>query len=499
MTEKQLDIQGDSGAKSVFAANEFEQLLQKEFKPKTEEAKSAVNNAVATLAQQALQNVITISDDTYQTIEAIIAEIDRKLSEQINLILHHEDFQKLEGEWRGLHHLVTNTETDTLLKIKVLPISKKEVARNLKRFKGTAWDQSPLFKRIYEEEYGQFGGEPFGCLIGDYYFDHSAPDVEMLNSLEKIAAAAHCPFIAGASPKLMQMESWQELANPRDLSKIFQNAEYAPWRSLRDSEDSRYIGLALPRFLSRLPYGATTNPVDEFDFEEETEGADHNKYTWANAAYAMAVNINRSFKYYGWCTSIRGVESGGIVENLPCHTFPTDDGGVDMKCPTEIAISDRREAELAALGFMPLIHRKNTDLAAFIGAQSLHKPSEYYDPDATANARLSARLPYLFACCRFAHYLKCIVRDKVGSFREREDMERWLNEWIMNYVDGDPINSTQETKARKPLAAAEVVVEEVEDNPGYYTSKFFLRPHYQLEGLTVSLRLVSKLPSAKQE
>ena len=499
MAEKQLETQRSSSTQTVFAEGEFEKLLHKEFKPRTEEAKSAVTNAVATLAQQALQNVVTISDDTYQTIEAIIAELDRKLSEQINLILHHEEFQKLEGAWRGLHHLVTNTETDTLLKIKVLPISKKEVARNLKRFKGTAWDQSPLFKRIYEEEYGQFGGEPFGCLVGDYYFDHSAPDVEMLNSMEKIAAAAHCPFIAGASPRLMQMESWQELANPRDLSKIFQNAEYAPWRSLRESEDSRYIGLALPRFLSRLPYGATTNPVDEFDFEEETEGADHNKYTWANAAYAMAVNINRSFKYYGWCTSIRGVESGGIVENLPCHTFPTDDGGVDMKCPTEIAISDRREAELATLGFMPLVHRKNTDLAAFIGAQSLHKPAEYYDPDATANARLSARLPYLFACCRFAHYLKCIVRDKIGSFREREDMERWLNEWIMNYVDGDPVNSTQETKARKPLAAAEVVVEEVEDNPGYYTSKFFLRPHYQLEGLTVSLRLVSKLPSAKKE
>ena len=499
MAEKQLETQRSSSTQTVFAEGEFEKLLQKEFKPRTEEAKSAVTNAVATLAQQALQNVVTISDDTYQTIEAIIAELDRKLSEQINLILHHEEFQKLEGAWRGLHHLVTNTETDTLLKSKVLPISKKEVARNLKRFKGTAWDQSPLFKRIYEEEYGQFGGEPFGCLVGDYYFDHSAPDVEMLNSMEKIAAAAHCPFIAGASPRLMQMESWQELANPRDLSKIFQNAEYAPWRSLRESEDSRYIGLALPRFLSRLPYGATTNPVDEFDFEEETEGADHNKYTWANAAYAMAVNINRSFKYYGWCTSIRGVESGGIVENLPCHTFPTDDGGVDMKCPTEIAISDRREAELATLGFMPLVHRKNTDLAAFIGAQSLHKPAEYYDPDATANARLSARLPYLFACCRFAHYLKCIVRDKIGSFREREDMERWLNEWIMNYVDGDPVNSTQETKARKPLAAAEVVVEEVEDNPGYYTSKFFLRPHYQLEGLTVSLRLVSKLPSAKKE
>lgn len=498
MAEQKHELQ-QSQAASAFANNEFEQLLHKEFKPKTEEAKSAVSHAVTTLAQQALQNAVTVSDDTYQTIEAIIAEIDRKLSEQINLIMHHEEFQKLEGAWRGLHHLVSNTETDTLLKIKVLPISKKEIARNLKRYKGIAWDQSPLFKRIYEEEYGQFGGEPFGCLVGDYYFDHSAPDVEVLNGLEKIAAASHCPFIAGASPELMQMESWQELANPRDLSKIFQTAEYAPWRSLRESEDSRYIGLALPRFLSRLPYGAKTNPVDEFDFEEETEGADHNKYTWANAAYAMAVNINRSFKYYGWGTSIRGVESGGIVENLPCHTFPTDDGGVDMKCPTEIAISDRREAELAALGFMPLVHRKNSDLAAFIGAQSLHKPAEYYDVDATANARLAARLPYLFACCRFAHYLKCIVRDKVGSFREREDMERWLNDWIMNYVDGDPANSTQETKARKPLAAAEVVVEEVTDNPGYYTSKFFLRPHYQLEGLTVSLRLVSKLPSVKKE
>jgi type VI secretion system protein ImpC len=320
----------------------------------------------------------------------------------------------------------------------------------------------------------------------------------MLAELAKNAAASHCPFIAGAAPTVMQMDTWQELANPRDLTKIFGNTEYAAWRSLRDSEDSRYVGLAMPRFLARLPYGAKTNPVDEFDFEEDTAGADHRRYTWANSAYAMATNINRSFKYYGWCTSIRGVESGGVVESLPVHTFPTDDGGVDMKCPTEIAISDRREAELAKNGFMPLVHRKNSDIAAFIGAQSLQKPQLYEDPDATANANLAARLPYLFACCRFAHYLKCIVRDKIGSFRERADMEKWLNSWIMNYVDGDPMNSSQETKARKPLAAAEVTVEEVEGNPGYYTSKFFLRPHYQLEGLTVSLRLVAKLPSVKK-
>jgi type VI secretion system protein ImpC len=293
------------------------------------------------------------------------------------------------------------------------------------------------------------------------------------------------------------MDSWSELANPRDLTKIFQTPEYAAWRSLRESDDARYIGLAMPRFLSRLPYGSKTDPVEEFDFEEDTSGADSNKYTWSNAAYAMAVNINRSFKLYGWCSRIRGIESGGAVESLPVHTFPTDDGGVDMKCPTEIAITDRREAELAKSGFMPLLHKKNTDFAAFIGAQSLQKPAEYQDPDATANANLAARLPYLFATCRFAHYLKCIVRDKIGSFKEREDMERWLNDWVKQYVDGDPTRSSEESKAMKPLAAAEVVVEEIEGNPGYYSSKFYLRPHYQLEGLTVSLRLVSKLPSAK--
>ena len=335
-------------------------------------------------------------------------------------------------------------------------------------------------------------------MVGDYYFDHNPQDVALLTEMSKISASAHCPFIAGADSGLMQMESWQELANPRDLTKIFGNTEYIKWRALRDSDDSRYLGLTMPRFLSRLPYSTTENPVDGFDFEEDTAGASHNNFCWANSAYAMAANINRSFKYYGWCTSIRGVESGGIVEDLPVHVFPSDDGGVDTKCPTEIAISDRREAELAKNGLMPLIYRKNSDVAAFIGAQSLQKPAEYYDADATANANLAARLPYLFACCRFAHYLKCIVRDKIGSFKERSDVQLWLNNWIMNYVDGDPANSSEAVKAMKPLAAAEVVVEEIEENPGYYSAKFFLRPHYQLEGLTVSLRLVSKLPSVKQ-
>jgi type VI secretion system protein ImpC len=319
----------------------------------------------------------------------------------------------------------------------------------------------------------------------------------MLGQMAQTAAAAHAPFIAAAAPTLMGMDSWQELANPRDLAKIFSAPDYAAWRSLRESDDAKYLGLAMPRFLSRVPYGPSTNPVEEFDFEEETGAGDQSKYTWTNAAYAMAVNINRSFKSYGWCTSIRGVESGGAVEGLPVHTFPSDDGGVDMTCPTEIAISDRREAELANSGMMPLIHRKNTDVAAFIGAQSLQKPTEYTDSDATANARISARLPYLFASCRFAHYLKCMVRDKVGSAMERGDMERYLSDWIQGYVLGDPSAAGEAGKARQPLAAAEVKVEDVEGNPGYYKATFHLRPHYQLEGVNVSMRLVSKLPSQK--
>ncbi len=495
MAETSAELQ--QGGTTTLEVGDFASLLQKEFKPQSDKAKESVENAVRTLAQQALAGTNLISSDVIATIEGLIAQLDKKLTDQINLIIHTDKFQAVEGAWRGLHYLVNNTETDETLKVRVMNISKTDLGKTLKKYKGTAWDQSPMFKKMYEEEFGQFGGEPFGSIVADYYFDNTAPDVELLTSMAKICAAAHSPFIAAAAPAVMLMESWGELANPRDLTKIFQTPEHAAWRSFRESEDSRYVGLAMPRFLARQPYGAKTDPVEEFNFEEDTSAPDSKGYTWANSAYAMAVNINRSFKEYGWCSRIRGIESGGAVEGLPVHSFPTDDGGVAMQCPTEIAISDRREAELAANGFMPLVHKKNTDFAAFIGAQSLHQPAQYDDPDATANANLAARLPYLFSTCRFAHFLKCIVRDKIGSFKERDEMERWLNKWITQYVDGDPANSSESTKARKPLAAAEVVLEEVEGNPGYYASKFFLRPHYQLEGLTVSLRLVSKLPSTK--
>ena len=474
--------------------SDFASLLTREFKPKSDHARSAVESAVQTLAQQALAHTGLISNDSLRTIEAIIAQIDQKLSEQINAIIHQEEFQQLESAWRGLHYLVNNTETDETLKIKVLNISKKDIAKNLKKFRGTAWDQSPVFKKIYEEEYGQFGGEPYGLLLGDYYFDHSPQDVQLLGDIAQVAAAGHTPFIAAAAPTVLGMDSWNELANPRDLTKIFQTPEYAAWKSLRESEDSRYIGLCMPRYLSRLPYGEKTEPVEEFHFEEDVDGADSSKFCWANAAYAMGTNITRAFKLYGWTTRIRGIESGGAVEGLPAFTFPTDDGGVAMKCPTEIAISDRREAELAKNGFMPLIHKKNSDFAAFIGAQSLQKPQEYDDPAATANANLAARLPYLFASCRFAHYLKCMVRDKIGSTMTKTQLEGWLQTWLGRYVDASPNSSSEEWKATHPLAEGKVEVAENEENPGYYSAKFFLKPHYQLEGLTVSLRLVSRMP-----
>jgi type VI secretion system protein ImpC len=481
----------------VAELGDLSSLLKKEFKPRTDSAEQAVEAAVHTLAQQALSDTALLNGDVVQSIEALIAAIDRKLGAQLDKILHHPDFQKLEGAWRGLQYMVSNTETDETLKIRVMNVSKKELGKMFSKFKGVAWDQSPLFKAIYEQEFGQLGGHPYGALVGDYEFDHSPPDVEILKGMSQVAAAAHAPFVSAPKPTLFQMESWQELSNPRDLTKIFQAPEYAAWRSFRQSEDSKYIGLAMPRFLSRLPYGAKTNPCDGMAYEETCENGSHEHYTWANSAYAMAVNITRSFKLYGWCTSIRGVESGGAVPNLPMHAFATDDGGVDVKCPTEIAISDRREGELAKAGLMPLVHRKNTDFAAFIGAQSVHQPAEYDDPAATANANLGARLPYIFATSRFAHYLKCIVRDKVGGFTSAASMQRFLQNWILNYVDGDPEGSSDVVKATHPLAAAEVVVTENKSNPGYYNAQFFLRPHYQLEGLSLSLRLVSELPSQR--
>jgi type VI secretion system protein ImpC len=493
MAEKALQEAG-LGQAEAFAPDDFALLLKKEFKPNDDVRASRIEQAVATLAQQALADTAVIGDDVFATLDAIRAGLDRKLSEQVNAIIHHEDFQQLESAWRGLNYLVMNTSTGKDLKIRVLNVGKGEVRKMFRQYKDAAWDQSPLFKKIYESEFGQLGGQPYGAFVCDYNFDHSAPDLEVMRGLSKIGAAAHAPIIAAAGPGLMGMDSWQELANPRDLGKLFDATDYAAWRTFRTTSDSRYLALTMPRFLGRQVYGAKTDPVDEFDFEEDTSGA-HDNHLWLNSSYAMGVRITEAFATYGWCTRIRGVESGGTVENLPTAMFPTDDGGVDMKCPTEIAISDRREAELSKSGLMALVHRKNTDHATFIGGQTVHNPAEYVDPAATANANLSARLPYIFASCRFAHYLKCMVRDWVGGNREVAQMSRDLNSWINQYVDAQPDSSSEEVKARLPLKDAKIEIIPDEENPGYYKGKFMFVPHYQLEGMDVSLSMVSRLPN----
>jgi type VI secretion system protein ImpC len=478
--------------------DEFSSLLKQTFKPRTERAASEVDNAITTLVKRALADTDVIKEDVLDTINEMIQRLDEQLSAQLNEVMHAPEFQKIESAWRGLYYLTSNSETDATLKVRVMNVTKNELFRDLKTYPGAKWDQSPLFKKLYETEFGQLGGQPYGALIGDYYFDHTAPDVSLLRDLGKIAAASHCPFISSTAPTLFGWDSWNELINPRDLSKIFETPDYAGWRSLRESENSRYIALTMPRVLAREPFGSKTIKVEEFNFEEETDGHDGTKYAWMNSAYSMAANINRAYKEYGWTVRIRGVNSGGEVINLPVHTFPTDDGSQDMKCPTEIAISDRREGELSKSGLIPLIHRKNSDKAAFIGAQSLYKPRKMSTDEATASDNLSSRIPYMFACSRFAHYLKCMVRDQVGDTKEREELQRWLQTWIMRYVDGDPRNSTSAVKAKKPLAGASVEVYEDVENPGYYAAKFFLRPHFQLEGMDIGLSLVSKLPAEKK-
>jgi type VI secretion system protein ImpC len=494
MAEKETVRQGGAQAETR-DPEAFSALLKKSFKPRNDSAAAEVENAVGALVRQALEDTSLIKDDVLDTIDSMIARLDEQLSIQLNEIIHAAQFQKLESAWRGLHYLVFNSETDTTLKIRFMNVGKEELYREFKVYPGARWDQSPIFKKLYEAEYGQLGGDPYGCIIGDYEFDHSPTDVQLLRDISKVAAAAHAPFFAAASSSLLGMDSWNELSNPRDIGKIFDTPDYAAFKSLRDQPDSRYVGLCMPRVLARLPYGAKSEPVEEFAFEEDTDGHRGEKYAWMNAAYAMAANINRAFKEYGWTVRIRGVQSGGEVINLPTHTFPTDDGGVDLKCPTEIAISDRREAELSKAGLLPLIHRKNTDKAAFIGAQSLYKPKKMDSDEATASENLSSRIPYMFAVSRFAHYLKCMVRDKIGATMEQEQLQQWLQEWIMKYVDGDPKHSSEATKARLPLADASVEVFPDEENPGYYAARFYLRPHYQLEGMDIGISLVSRLPN----
>jgi type VI secretion system protein ImpC len=468
-------------------------LARGKHKAERDEQTQRAKDIIGEFVQQIMSKEMTVSDDTVALINARIAEIDKRLSEQLNEIMHAEPFQKLEGSWRGLHHLVFETETSTMLKIRVLNVSKKDLLKDLQR--AIEFDQSALFKKVYEDEFGQFGGAPYGALIGDYEFGNHPQDMALLEKVSQVAAAAHAPFISAASPQLFGWETFTELADKRDLAKIFDNVEYVKWRSFRDSEDSRYVGLCLPHTLMRLPYSKDTVPTETFDFKEDVDGKDHQKYLWGNAAYSFGTRLTEAFAKYNWCVAIRGVEGGGLVQGLPSHTFQTDEGEVALKCPTEIAITDRREKEFSDLGFIPLVHCKNTDYAAFFGAQSANKAKKYDSHFANANARLSTQLQYMFAVSRFAHYLKAMMRDKIGSFMSRQECENFLNKWILNYtVANDDVSA--EIKAQRPLREARIEVSEVAGKPGAYKAIALLRPHFQLDELTVSLRLVAELPAS---
>ena len=460
---------------------------------------SRAEELLKTLTEEALKGTVQWNKNMTVTFNEAIQLIDQKISKQLSVVMHSDEFQKLEGSWRGLHHLVMNSETSSTLKIRVLNMKKKELHKDLS--KAVEFDQSQTFKKIYESEFGTPCGEPYGTIVGDFEFTNHPEDVETLSLMSNVAAAGFCPFIAASSPSLFGFDNWEELTKPRDLEKVFESLEYTKWRSFRDSDDSRFVSLTMPRFLSRLPYGAASKPVEEFNYEEfEVEpkdgrsvSTDNGDYCWSNAAYAMATNMTAAFSQYGFCTAIRGAEGGGKVEGLPTHIFTSDDGDPDLKCPTEIGITDRREAELSQLGFLPLCHYKNTDYAVFFGGQSCQKPKIYSTPDATANAAISARLPYLMATSRFAHYLKVMARDKIGSFMEAEDVESWLNRWILSYLNATE-GGGQDIRARYPLADAKVSVKEIPGQPGAYNAVAWLKPWLQMEELTSSLRLVAKIP-----
>lgn len=456
-----------------------------------ERAKERGKGLVKQFVSEVLEGTITVSPDTESMLNARIAEIDRLISAQLNEIMHHDEFQRLESTWRGLKHLLDESETGTQLKIKVFNAQKKELLRDLQR--APEFDQSALFKKIYEQEYGVFGGDPFGCLIGDYYFDKSGRDVELLEKVSEVAAASHAPFISGTDPDMFNLESFTDLDKPRDLAKVFDSTEYARWKAFRESEDSRYTALTGPRMLLREPYGSEGIRVDAFDYEEDLESGEHDDYLWGNSAWALASRVTNAFAKHGWCATIRGVESGGLVEGLPVHNYRDESGDVVMKCPTEVQITDRREKELADLGFVPLVHQKGTPKAAFFSVQSAQKPKEYNKDAATANARISAQLPYIFAVSRFAHYLKAMMRDKVGGYMSRTEAEKFLNNWIADYVVADD-EADPEVKAKRPLREARVDVVEQPGKAGAYRAVAFLRPHFQLDELSVSMRLVADLP-----
>jgi len=492
MSENQKEKQQAVSAEEIQEEKSIlEQIIEEGKLARDESQKQGARDLIGEFVGQIMEGTMTVSKDTEAMINVRIAQIDRLISDQLNEVMHHPDFQKLEGSWRGLQYLVSQSETGERMKIRVMNTSKKDLLKDME--KASEFDQSALFKKVYEEEYGMFGGASYGALIGDYEFSNHPQDLALLEKISQVAASAHAPFVSAAAPQLFNWDSFEELGGPRDLSKIFSSADYAKWRSFRDTEDSRYVALTLPHILMRLPYGQDNVPVEAFNFEEDIDGTDSSKYLWGNAAYALGTRLTDAFAKFSWCAAIRGVEGGGLVEGLPVHTFKTDEGDVALKCPTEIAITDRREKEFADLGFVPLVHCKGTDYAAYFSTQTGNKPKVYDSDSANASARLSSQLQYILAVSRFAHYLKSMMRDKIGSFMTRKNAEDFLNNWISNYVLLDD-NASQEMKSKYPLREARIDVSEIPGKPGAYRAVAFLKPHYQLDELAVSLRLVADLP-----
>lgn len=475
-------------------ASLLDQIVEQSRVAKSSSEAERARDIISELVSQVMDGTVVISNNLSATLDARVAEIDRLISEQLSAIMHAPEFQKLERSWTGLHYLVANSTTGANQQIRMMNATKKELVKDFQS--ALEFDQSTIFKKVYEEEFGTFGGAPYGTLIGDFEISRQPEDMYFVEQMSHVAAAAHAPFITSASPELFGLETYSDLSKPRDLAKVFDTVEYAKWKAFRESEDARYVGLTLPRFLGRLPF----NPVDGittegFNFVEDVDGTDHHKYLWCNAAYAFATKLTSAFENYGWCAAIRGVEGGGLVENLPTHTFKTDEGEVALKCPTELAITDRREKELSDLGFISLVHCKNTAYAAFFGAQSAQKARKYANEAANANAVLSSQLQYIFAVSRIAHYMKAMMRDKIGSFSAASNVEEFLNRWLTQYVLLDD-NASQDQKAQFPLREASVQVSEVPGRPGVYRAVSFLRPHFQLDELSVSLRLVAELPQS---
>jgi len=491
MSDPQKAVLGAQASEQVQETSLLDQIVTEGRLARGAETTEKGKNLVRDFVEQVLKGAMTVSKDAEAMITARIAEIDRLVSVQLNEVLHNASFQKLEGTWRGLKYLLDQSETSDKLKIRVLNATKTELLRDLQR--APEFDQSALFKKVYEEEFGVFGGAPFAALVGDYEFGRGPEDIDLLERISKVAASAHAPFLTAANPEMLNLDSFTSIDAPRDMAKIFDNTEYAKWKSFRASEDSRYVGLALPHILMRLPYGKNGVTVDTFNYQEGVDGSDHSKYLWGNAAYALAARLTNAFAHYGWCAAIRGVEGGGLVEGLPTHNFTTDSGDIALKCPTEAPITDRREKELADLGFVPLVHCKGTDYAAFFSVQSAQKAKMYDKDAANANARLSTQLPYILAISRFAHYMKSMMRDKIGGFMSRKECEDFLNTWILQYVVGND-DVAAEVKARKPLRDAKIEVVDVPGKPGAYRAVAFLKPHFQLDELTISLRLVADLP-----